>query len=272
MKDFLKLMTVSASTGLLFALMLSACQRTGIDNALNGELSSDNSRAEFVSDDAENMANAAVLGIPGFLIKENHIGSCAVVTNDTINHVVTIDFGTVNCECMDGRMRRGKIIINYSGHYFDVGSVKNFSFDNYFVDDNHIEGTRVVTNLGVNGAGNFHWSVISNLTITKPDGRTMNWSRAGDREMIAGAGTETIWDDEYAITGTASGTRGDGNSFTATITSALHRSLSCHFITSGTIEITPANHPPLTIDFGNGNCDALATITCNGHSHEIQLH
>jgi hypothetical protein len=204
-------------------------------------------------------------------VEENFLGDCATVTNDTVNHIITIDFGTVNCTGNDGRTRRGKIIINYTGHYFETGSVKIFSFENFYVNDNHVEGTRTVTNEGLNGAGHFHWAINSAITLTKTDGTILNWNRNGEREMLAGQGTETIWDDSYSITGTATGTR-NGNAFTAEITSPLIRAMSCHFIKSGTIQITPSTHSALTIDFGNGICDDEATVTCNGNSHSIVLH
>ena len=271
MKDLLKLMTANALIALLFMLMMSACQRNEDTQNFNSDLSGDNSRAEFVSDDAENMGNAAVMGQSGFRVEENFLGQCATVTNDTVNHIVTIDFGTVNCMGVDGRNRRGKIIISYTGHYFDEGSVKTFSFDNYYVNDNHVEGTRTVTNEGLNTAAHFHWAITSAITVTRTDGNVITWNRTGEREMIGGQGTDTIWDDEYSITGTATGTR-NGNAYTAEITSPLIRSLSCHFISSGVIQITPANHPVVTIDFGNGTCDDAATITCNGHTRTISMH
>ncbi len=271
MKNNLKLNAANVFIALLIVFAVSSCKRAENCLGFNNDLSSDNSRAEFISDDAENMGNAAVQGQAGLRVEDNFVGSCAIVTHDSVAHIVTIDFGTVNCMGHDGRNRRGKIIINYTGHYFDVGSVKNFSFQDYYVNDNHVEGTRVVTNEGLNAAGHFYWSIVSAITVTRTDGNVITWNRTGEREMTGGQGTDTVWDDVYSITGTATGTR-NGNAYTAEITTPLVRSLSCHFISSGVIQITPAVHSPITIDFGNGTCDNQATLTSNGNTHVIVIH
>ncbi len=267
----LKLIAANTIFALLLVFVMSACKRTESSLGFNDDMSGDNSRAEFVSDDAENIGNAAMMGQSGFRVEDNFIGQCASVFNDTINNIVTIDFGTVNCVGADGRTRRGKIIINYTGHYFETGSIKNFSFQDFYVNDNHVEGTRVVTNEGLNAAGHFHWTIVSGITITKTDGIVLTWNRTGEREMLAGQGTDSVWDDQYSITGIAIGTR-NGNNYSAEITSPLIRSMSCHYINSGVILIIPASHAPVTIDFGNGTCDAQATVTSNGHSHTVTLH
>ena len=90
------------------------------------------------------------------------------------------------------------------------------------------------------------------------------------------AGESTIglfkWtDDVYSITGTASGTGFDGTAFTSNITNPLIVALNCHWIEKGTIVFTPSGKLPRTIDFGNGDCDANATITIAGATFNIVL-
>ena len=88
----------------------------------------------------------------------------------------------------------------------------------------------------------------------------------------SGESTQQWSDDVYLVTGSASGTGSQGGTFSATITSALKRTVACHQFVSGTVEVTPANRPTRYIDFGNGDCDNIATVTVNGHSHTITLH
>ena len=76
----------------------------------------------------------------------------------------------------------------------------------------------------------------------------------------------------YKINGTA--THADtqsGNSANIVFTNII-RDLSCAYITSGTITVTPNNNrPERSIDFGSGACDDLATVTKNGQSRVIHL-
>ena len=107
--------------------------------------------------------------------------------------------------------------------------------------------------------------------LINSQGVSMTWSSARNREWINGLNTPLNWqDDEYVITGTASGTNFEGNSFLATITHGLHIKY-CPYITKGTFELTPSGKPTRTFDYGDGTCDAFATLTVNGKTFNITL-
>ncbi|MFL5774511.1 MAG: hypothetical protein ACJ75F_15210, partial [Flavisolibacter sp.] len=60
------------------------------------------------------------------------------------------------------------------------------------------------------------------------------------------------------------------------ITEALKKKFICHWISKGIIrmrrETLPATSPWVAIlNYGNGDCDYLATLTINGVTHQIQL-
>jgi len=258
--------------------IISGCQKNASEPTSDTTAATDLEQATGVSDDIVNMADNAAKGTNGFRLSSDNtyegLGGCATVTRDTINHVITIDFGSSNCMCLDGRYRRGEIIISYSGGgYFDSGSVKTITFNAYYVNDNHVEGTKSITNNGLNQAGHYTWNIVAtNMKITRTDGKYHEWNMNRVREMIQGQNTETIWDDAYSITGSANGTCSNGNSCSATITNPLIREIACHWIQQGTIVITPSNKPVMTLDFGSGNCDDIATVTVNNVSHTITLH
>lgn len=197
--------------------------------------------------------------------------SCATVTRDSVLHTVTYDFGT-GCTGRDGKVRSGRVIVTYTGTgYFDPGSSWVVTFDNYYVNNRHLEGTRSVTNNGLNTAGNMTWSIqATNMRVTRPDGSWRSWDSQRTREMIAGYGDSLWTNDIYKVNGTASGTNSAGETFTSVITDLI-RDHSCRWITSGTIVNTPSNRPAMTIDFGNGNCDDEATVTRNGNTRTIHL-
>ena len=165
-------------------------------------------------------------------------------------------------------------MVRYTGRYRDAGTVITISHDNFFVNDNQILGTKTVTNNGTNTQGNMTYSVsLANGQVILAGGGTISHSFDRTREWIAGASTAQWSDDEYLITGTAAGTRANGDAWTSVINSSnpLHKIIGCKHFVSGSMDITPTGKPARTIDFGNGTCDDEATVTINGRSRVITL-
>lgn len=261
----------------MFAMSFSACKKEDKDSesdftVQSGQLGeNDNIGADVdaMSDEAYNTGSVSRNGgsDPYSTL------SCATVTLDTISnpHVITIDFGT-GCTGVYGNVRSGVVTITYSGSYFATGSVRTITFTNYYVNGRHVEGTRTVTNNGLNSSGNYTWTVqATNMKVTRQDGSYHQWNSTRTREMIAGYGTSTIGDDIYLITGSANGSNNNGNSCTANITTALRKEMACRYIVSGVIEVTPSTGVVRTLDFGTGTCDNQATVTKNGVSRIIYL-
>jgi hypothetical protein len=152
-----------------------------------------------------------------------------------------------------------------------MGTVITTTPDGYYVNDKHVEGTKTVTNNGNNVSGHLTWSVVvSNGKITWPNGDVATRSSTRTREMVGGQSTVNIWDDAYDITGSASGINRHSKAFTATIGTPLHTEMTCGYIMSGTITHVTTNRTAV-IDFGNGTCDNVATVSCNGHTKTINL-
>jgi len=288
MKTFqLKINLVIAGLAILAASSPS-CKKEDVSETVNSEVltARDSEEGESQNDEVGNIADAAAKG--NSIVGRNSaaeevyasLSGCAVITRDTISvpHVLTIDFGSVNCLCNDGRYRRGQIIVTYTGNYFTQGSVKTTTFNNYYRNDNKIEGTRTVTNLGNNADGNPSWSVSAvNMKITRTNGTFHTWNSERTRTMVAGANTSSWSDDAYIITGSGSGVNANGVTYTSSITTPLHRALSCNWIDSGVIAFTRSNGSTRTINFGSGTCDDQAVVTvtrANGNTstQNITLH
>lgn len=274
MKPYIK----SIVAGSLFlSLFATACKKEKeVDNDTGS--ASDNNLAESLFSEVKNITDAAAtgtLGSTGYKASwDTTILGCATVIHDTTvsPRTLTIDYGTTNCLCGDGRNRRGKIIVSYTGAYKAVGTVITHTFDNFFINDNQILGTKTVTNMGLNTSGNIHFDINVSGSIVKAGGAgTVTWTSDRDREWIAGSGTPTLLDDVYLITGNGSGTRANGTNFTVTIVNPLRIELICPRIVSGTIDIVPAGKPTRTIDYGSGSCDNQATVTINGNVYNITL-
>ena len=276
MKTTKKLILVCLAAGLA---TFTACKKEKDD--LNDTTSaSDSEQGETFSNDVMNIAdNAAKTGSAGFRTSSAEeayeaMSQCATVTHDTVANPrsLIIDFGTSNCLCADGRNRRGKIIVTYTGRYFTTGSVKTMTFDNFYRNDNKLEGLRTITNNGTDANGHMSWSVnAQGMKITKSNGKIHTWNSNRTRTIIAGNDTPAWNDDVYEITGSATGVNAAGINYTAIITTPLHRALSCRWIDSGKIEITPDGKAKRTIDFGSGTCDDQASVSVKNRTRNITL-
>ncbi len=202
------------------------------------------------------------------------LGPCATITLDTVvfPHELIIDFGEENCLCRDGRYRRGKIINTFTGRYLEPGTILTHSFDEYFVNDNKVEGSRVVTNMGYNTNENLYFTIEVEILITLAEkGVTFGWNASRVREWAEGADTPQRWDDVFLLTGTAEGIRPSGLNWTREIIIPLRREVSCRYIVSGSVQIEPEGKPVRLLDYGDGECDNIATVTINGKTFTIYL-
>jgi hypothetical protein len=205
------------------------------------------------------------------------LSNCATLTFDTLAaaKTVTVSFGTSNCLGNDGRYRRGALILNFTGRYRDSLTIITVTPQNYFVNDNQVTGSKTITNNGHNAAGHLVYSIQANLQILRANNSgTITWQSSRQREWTAGEATLSWQDDLYAITGSASGTTSGGGSFQSNITSPLIRNMApgCRrYFTAGTIAHTPAGKATRYLDYGNGSCDDLATVTINGNTYPVTL-
>lgn len=267
------------------SVIVASCKKEKENSKdIDTQAASDYEQTQLIGDDVSNMADAADGGITKFKTTSDIpevpevLSGCATVTCDTMNSTdpdtTTIDFGTSNCLCLDNRNRRGVITIIHSGNKITPGSYRTITFNNFFVNDNQIEGTHTITANGQNSNGNWNWTVTAqNMKITKSNGKFHSWNSTRNREMIAGAGTPYQRnDDVFLITGSSSGNNSNGKNYSALIIDALRKEATCKWIVKGSVQIFPDNKPLRTLDFGTGSCDDQATVTINGTTYNITLH
>ncbi|WP_276133597.1 hypothetical protein [Polluticoccus soli] len=263
-------------------LSLSACKKdrtsdnTPTTQEEDTQYADDMAKADQAFDELDGIADQAdALGNVALKGGSNPLGGCATVTKDTVGtpDSLTIDFGSTNCLCKDGRYRRGKIIITQTGHYKDSAFNRTFGFSNYYVNNNQVYGSKSVTNMGHNSAGHMFYSiVVDGHVVLNSTNDTISHIANRTRTFTAGENTPQLSDDEYDITGSGSHTKATGKTYAMNITSPLHVALNCNWIKSGSISILPQGATfPRVLDYGNGNCDDSATITVNNKSKTIIL-
>jgi hypothetical protein len=207
-------------------------------------------------------------------------GGCASATITPFDlttwpKTVIIDFGSTNCAGADGNNRRGKITAVFTGRYLDSNTVITVTLTNYYHNDNHVEGTQIITNKGRNSAGHRVFNVVvNNAIVTYTDGTHTTWNTNQNREFYAGYTTWFNWlDDVYLITGTANGVAANGESYSLNVNTPLRVNVGCPWIVSGSLTIILASYPtyPIVCDYGSGACDAAATATLDGTTYNIYM-
>ncbi len=263
---------------MLVGLTFTSCKKDAESTSVDTSTASDETLADRIYENVSNISDEAYALKSSNLKSEEtshlFLGNCAVVTLDTLAFplTMTVDFGDENCLCNDGHYRRGQIQVSFTGRYRAEGTVITHGFNDYYVDDNRVEGTKVVTNMGLNTEAHLEYQieVVGVIFIANTDD-SFSWNSSRTREWVEGADTYTLWDDVYLISGNSEGIRVNGEIWQRITLEPLRKELGCRHIVSGIIEITPTERPVRTLDYGSGDCDNVATVTVNGVIYTIML-
>lgn len=195
------------------------------------------------------------------LITVDYGDSCGILVRNRFDQVIDtlVKKGTIKFEACK-RMR-------YQHAY------RKIMFEDYFVNDYKIEGEHTVTNTGyVADSTQIRFTVVlENGKIITPDGEEYTRETNRERFWIDGIDTPFHGDDKYLIWGVVEGINRAGKQYTRTITDSLHISVACKFILSGEIEVQIEGEDPFYINYGNGECDAVAQVNRKGDSKEIGI-
>lgn len=238
------------------------------------ELSGDQAIADNLTEDANDVFmevavdnNVAGNYGPDPAVISNDIIACATVTITPaigFPKTIVIDFGT-SCTAPNGITRSGIIRIILSDSVRKSGSTAVMTFDNYHVNNYKKEGTITWTNTSTPGTRS--WTRLTeNGKITAPDNRY--WLHSGTRYVVQTAGVNTplnLLDDVFSITGNHTVTNSAGKTRDCTVPEALQKKTACSNIDKGKLKVQGPSHYAV-IDFGNGTCDNLATISIDGRT------
>lgn len=280
----MKRKTIVCTTGLilLFAFGFTSCEKSS-DSIPELSIAGDDALSSLIFDDSFLEVEDAMESMETIIYdgekKSVSAETCKIIT---IEHpddstfwprTIIIDYGE-GCIGLNGRVRSGKIIVEVNQAYKNEDYYRKVSFEDYYVDGYKIEGNKTVENEGLNENGNMIFSIsLENGKITTPEGQEMTKTFNRMREWINGMDTPRIrWDDEYFVTGSASGINREGIIYTRTITSPLLVSLNCPWVRSGIVEIEAEDRETAVLDYGDGSCDRFAIITVGEESRTIKLH
>jgi hypothetical protein len=192
---------------------------------------------------------------------------------------ITLDFGS-GCACGDGHTRKGKIIAKYTDRLLHPNSKANIQFEDFSIDSIQIDNSTSFTIANTGTQDSLQLTIDIDAKLSKSNGNYTEWHSHKVITRTEGGTTATPLDDVMQIEGNASGTVKRTNlavAWKAQITDPFIKKFTCRWISKGTIKVGRENLSANSqwigiLNYGDGNCDNLATLTLDGVSYQITLH
>ncbi len=199
-------------------------------------------------------------------------------TTDTLAYsgTITIDYGDGSA-CSDSvRVRKGKITDVFtvtiignkqSGMKPAVSHQETITFENFQKDSAIVNGTFIKQ-----ATSGITTITAQNAKVTYLDGTSVSWNGTLTYTYNNNGTPHILSDDTQTITGSLSGTTRQGTAYAATITKDIAYSVSClaediDGPVSGVLEIT-SNGATALVNYGDGSCDNVYTVTVGGVTTE----
>lgn len=202
-------------------------------------------------------------------------GQAPVVTIDTAaaGYPITINIAYgEGIETNHGKVISGTVKIVINGDKNADGSTREITFTNCKVDTIGVNGTSIEKFTGDNTTTR-KITNSSDVTFTIANGATLLRKGTETSEWLAGVSTpEDRSDDKIVITGAITvENKTDNTTYSRTITDGLIKLGDCRDIVSGIVEYRQNGNVIATLNYGDGTCDNLASLTANGTTTEITL-
>jgi hypothetical protein len=200
--------------------------------------------------------------------------SCADITVDAVNQVITIDFKN-GCRGHDNRLRKGVVRIGYSGWILAKGGQIRIEPDNYYVDAYKVEGIRTLVNITEEEGALWFEVLLEEGRVVWPDQTHATLEGTFFKEWRRGTTSPT--NDEYRVYGSGEGKNRAGKNYLVTIQepSALTVRVACLAdrvnVPVRGIKKYESEGRELSIDYGTGQCNYRVIIRYNGFALEANL-
>ena len=245
-------------------------------------LAQDEAYADALFEEVDNTVSDELTSLDGtgyvdIGLKSTGDDICRTITVDhpdstSFPKVITIDYGD-GCTMIfrdDTITRKGQIIITLTNRWFVPGAEHIVTFNDFYINDIKIEGTKIITNLGLNDNNHLEMSfVLEGGKITFSDTAWMTREASHVRELIH---YFNPLNDTVLITGSASGVNVLGQDYQRVIVEPLVLVHCAEFrwrwvIVDGLVEVTNSATGTATIDYTADGCDGTVIINKNGYRH-----
>ncbi|MFM7486875.1 MAG: hypothetical protein ACKOC0_12715 [Cytophagales bacterium] len=270
---------------LVLGTVAVSCNKDFKDLSADSSLTANNEvLSESYSIDVEDLSAVAVLSDPNAGgraesgLMDDRFG-CATITRTTgtepFTGTITVDFGDAGCKDRKDNTRKGKMVISYKGKRNLPGSTCVTRLVNYSLNDVKIEGTRTISSdaSSTDNKPVFKVKLDSGKT-TWPDGTFATHEFLHVRTWFR---TSNASEDSWQVLGSGRGVSRRGTNYEMWIrqsTPLLYKK-SCEsvgvFIAVSGVKVVKKDGKEITIDYGNGVCNNLVTVTFNGVSKVIEI-
>ena len=207
--------------------------------------------------------------------KGDKYGECASVVVDKENNTKTITFSN-ECEGKRGQTRSGTMIVTYSEIQGEIGSFREVSYDDFYLNGVKIEGTRRTEILSTDENGS------KTMRTRLNDGKMIYQDgtfKTKSAEMTRYIHVENNKKQYTTLIGSKSGVSTEGVSFSIEITTPIKFVYDCFGegqkkrgkVPVQGIKVTNDGSQIITTDFGDGTCDTLVEITKDGEVETVDL-
>jgi len=188
---------------------------------------------------------------------------------------VTIDFGD-GCSIVfngDTITRSGQVIVTITNRWFMPEAQHIITFNNFYFNGVKIEGTRTITNLGLNERNHLELGIVlqdgkatyGEVWMTREANHVREWAR--HRNPL---------NDTIFITGSANGINVMGETYSREITEQLVL-VRCEqyqyrwVIAGGKVEITNSARGNTTIDYTGSGCSGNVVVNKDGNQYSYRF-
>jgi hypothetical protein len=257
-------------------LLFTSCKKTAVDNETTSSTDYAMLSQEFMQIlPAVNERAVAEKGLGSTVTSTFSVCPIDSLSGDTTHNSTGVFTDTTNlpvmwlkynnCVGSDGKTRNGTIKISFTKKYNVIGCVATATLSNYSVNGVSYTGVLSITR---NSANEFTYNITdgtfkSNTFTTKFSCNAI--------ATLSDNGTPTVNDDFLMILGNANGTNRDNHKYDVTISESLKKRADCPWISQGKASLTPEGLHTRAIDFGNGNCDDIASFVLDSQTFTIHL-
>lgn len=201
---------------------------------------------------------------------------CATVTSEVTDDIktVVIDFGE-RCELSNGEVISGSIRMTFSLQLDTESKIEiKYTLDKVVYKDITVTGNATTIFSFQNDTGNTKFTTNSDFSFAWKDNLTATSKTNFTTESFASDSnpdTPASLVFYSLVTGNSITEFSNGDKYTIEITIPLRNESSCEFIVSG-VMVTKENSATITLNYGDGTCDNIATQTdADGNETTIEL-
>ena len=195
--------------------------------------------------------------------------------DSTDQDTLIINFGEENYLHL-GHLKRGEIISIYNKFIYNSNSQITTTFNNFYINNNLIQGKMYLENNGSNQNGFPEFSLtVDSMSMYTNNGSIDISNGNYIKQLVSGYNTQYQYlDNIYKLTGNAQGNSSNNNNFSLEISDSLNMNLSCFessscIITEGTSRLIPEGYEERIINYGNNSCDCDINAVIGEDIHPI---